>query len=153
MIPDPEQERQRLDRLYSGMTTEELEKVAADGADLTDTALASLKTEIAKRGLAIAVNETPAGVDVLEERDLVGIRLFLHLPEALLAKSRLESAGIECFLMDGNMARINWSNLVGGAKLLVNREDADAATAILDEPRPANSDAEGVGEPGDSEQT
>ena len=61
-------------------------------------------------------------MDVLEERDLVGIRLFLDLPEALLAKSRLESAGIECFLMDNNMVRINWSNLVGGAKLLVNRE-------------------------------
>ena len=152
MIPDPEQERQRLDRLYSGMTPEELENVAADGVDLTDTALATLKSEIAKRGLTITVNESPADVDVLEERDLVGIRLFLNLPEALLAKSRLESAGIECFLMDSNMVRINWSNLVGGAKLIVNREDADAATAILDEPIPANLDVEGVGEPGDSEQ-
>jgi hypothetical protein len=151
MIPDPEQERQRLDRLYSGMTPE-LESVAADGAELTDAALETLKTEISRRGLAITVNEIPAGVDVLEERDLVGIRLFLNLPEALLAKSRLESAGIECFLMDGNMVRINWSNLVGGAKLLVNREDADAATAILDERIPANPGVEGVGEPGDSEQ-
>ena len=41
------------------------------------------------------------------------------------------------------MVRINWSNLVGGAKLLVNREDADAATAILDEPIPENLDVEG----------
>ena len=100
MTSDPEPERQRLARLYSGMTPEELEKVAADGAELTDTALTILKTEITRRGLAITVNEAPAGVDVLEERDLVGIRLFLDLPEALLAKSRLESAGIECFLMD-----------------------------------------------------
>ncbi len=136
MTSDPEQERQRLARLYSGMTPEELEKVAADGAELTDTALATLKTEITSRGLAITVNESPAGVNVLEERDLVPIRRFLDLPEALLAKSRLESAGIECFLTDDNMVRINWPNLLGGAKLLVNREDADAATAILDEPMP-----------------
>ena len=148
MIPDPEQERQRLDRLYSGMTPEELEKVAADGADLTDTALATLKTEISRRGLAIAVNETPADVDVLEERDLVPIRRFRDLPEAQLAKGSLESSGIECFLTDDNMVRMNWfvSNLLGGVKLLVNREDAEAAAAILDEPTPETLDVEGVGE-------
>ena len=148
MIPGPEQERQRLDRLYSGMTLEELEKVAADGADLTDTALAALKTEIARRGLAIAVNETPAGLDVLEERELVPIRRFRDLPEALLAKGSLESSGIECFLTDDNMVRMDWfiSNLLGGIKLAVNQEDAEAAADILDEPMPEILDVEGVGE-------
>lgn len=148
MTQDPEQERQRLARIYSGMTPEELEKVAADGADLTDTALATLKTEIARRGLAIAVNETPADVDVLEERDLVTIRRFRDLPEAQLAKGSLESSGIECFLADDNMVRMNWfvSNLLGGVKILVNREDAEAAAAILDKPTPETLDVEGVGE-------
>ena len=147
MIPDPEQERQRLVRLYSGMTPEELEKVAADGADLTDTALKTLKTEILTRGLAITVNEVPAGVNVLEERDLVPIRRFRDLPEAQLAKGSLESSGIECFLTDDNMVRMDWfiSNLLGGVKLLVNREDAEAAAAILDEPTPETLDVEGVG--------
>jgi len=148
MILDPEQARQRLDRLYSGMTPEELENVAADGVDLTDTALASLKTEIARRGLAITVNETPAGVEVLEERDLVPIRRFRDLPEAQLAKGILESSGVECFLTDDNMVRMDWfiSNLLGGVKLLVNREDAEAAADILDEPTPDTLDVEGVGE-------
>jgi len=148
MILDPEQARQRLDRLYSGMTPEELENVAADGVDLTDTALASLKTEIARRGLAITVNETPAGVEVLEERNLVAIRRFRDLPEALLAKGSLESSGIECFLTDDNMVRMDWfmSNLLGGIKLAVNQEDAEAATAILDEPMAETLDVEGVGE-------
>jgi Putative prokaryotic signal transducing protein len=147
MIPDPEQERQRLDRLYSGMTPEELESVAADGADLTDTALTSLKTEIARRGLAITVNESPAGVDVLEERDLVPIRRFRDLPEAQLAKGSLESSGIECFLTDDNMVRMDWfiSNLLGGVKLLVDREDVEAAAAVLNEPTPEILDVEGVG--------
>jgi len=148
MILDPEQARQRLDRLYSGMTPEELENVAADGVDLTDTALASLKTEIARRGLAITVNETPAGVEVLEERNLVAIRRFRDLPEALLAKGSLESSGIECFLTDDNMVRMDWfmSNLLGGIKLAVNQEDAEAATAILDEPMAETLDVEGVGQ-------
>ena len=147
MIPDPEQERRRLDRLYSGMTPEELESVAADGADLTDTALTSLKTEIARRGLAITLNETPAGMDVLEERDLVPIRRFRDLPEAQLAKGSLESSGIECFLTDDNMVRMDWfiSNLLGGVKLLVDREDVEAAAAVLNEPTPETLDVEGVG--------
>jgi hypothetical protein len=147
MTSDPEQERQRLARLYSGMTPEELEKVAADGAELTDAALATLKTEIARRRLAITVNEAPAGVDVLEERDLVPIRRFRDLPDAQLAKGSLESSGIECFLTDDNMVRMDWfiSNLLGGVKLLVNREDAEAAAAILDEPTPETLDVEGVG--------
>ena len=38
------------------------------------------------------------------------------------------------------------SNLLGGVKLLVNEEDAVAATAILDEPTPELLDVEGVGE-------
>jgi hypothetical protein len=144
MIPNPEQEQQRLARLYSGMTPEELQKIAADGASLIDTAREALRTEITRKGLALTVNEAPAGVDVLEERDLLEIRRFLDLPEALLAKGRLESAGIECFLTDDNMVRINWSNLLGGAKLLVNRADAEAATAVLDEPIPETLNVEGL---------
>ena len=94
------------------------------------------------------MNETPADVDVLEERDLVPIRRFRDLPEAQLAKGSLESSGIECFLTDDNMVRMDWfiSNLLGGVKLLINREDAEAAAAILDEPTPDTLDVEGVGE-------
>jgi hypothetical protein len=148
MIPDPEQERQGLARLYSGMTPEELEKVAADGIDLTDVARETLKTEITRRALAITVTEGLAGEDVFEARDLVSIRRFRDLPEALLAKGSLEASGIECFLTDDNMVRMDWfiSNLLGGVKLAVNQEDVEAATAILDEPMPETLDVEGFGE-------
>ena len=147
MIPDLEQERQRLARLYAGMTPEELENVATDGAHLTDAAREALKTEISKRGFAIPINESLAGLVVLEERDLVPIRRFQNLPEAQLAKGSLESSGIECFLTDDNMVRVNWlaSNLLGGVKLLVNREDAEVAAAVLEEPTPEILDVEGVG--------
>jgi hypothetical protein len=83
-------------------------------------------------------------VDEVEGREMVRIRRFLVLPEALLAKSRLESAGIECILADDNMVRINWPNLLGGVGLLVNGEDAAAATAIVDEPILETVDFSGV---------
>jgi hypothetical protein len=147
MTSDPQQERQRLAGLYAAMTPEELEKVADDPASLTDLALETLKAEMAHRGLRVAA-EAPPAADVLEQRDLVWIRRFRDLPEALLAKGSLESSGIECFLTDDNMVRMDWfiSNLLGGVKLVVNREDADAATAILDQPAPDTLNVEGVGE-------
>ncbi len=60
------------------------------------------------------------------------IRRFRDLPEALLAKSILESAGIESFLGDENIVRIDWfySNLVGGIKLLVRAQDAETASKV-----------------------
>ena len=50
----------------------------------------------------------------VELRELVTIRQFRDLPEVLLAKGSLESAGIECFLVDENIVRLDWfiSNLV-----------------------------------------
>jgi hypothetical protein len=148
MTSDPEQERQRLAQLYGGMTPEELERVADDAASLTDVARETLKAEITRRGLAIDLDKSPDDVDVVEKPELVWIRHFRDLPEALLAKGSLESAGIECFLTDDNMVRMNWfiSNLLGGVKLLVNQEDAEAAGAILDQPIPETLDVEGIGE-------
>jgi hypothetical protein len=148
MSVDPEEERQRLARVYSSMTPEELETVAADGGSLTDIALGTLKAEIARKGLDITINEALAHLDVIEGRDLVSIRQFLDLPEALLAKGSLEASGIESFLIDGNMVRLDWfiSNMLGGVKLAVKRDDAEAALAILNEPMPETLDVEGVGE-------
>jgi hypothetical protein len=81
----------------------------------------------------------PAGV--------VTIRKFRDLPEALLAKGSLESAGIECYLVDDNMVRMDWfiSNLLGGVKLQVRPEDIEEATAILDMPIPEAIEVEGSG--------
>jgi Putative prokaryotic signal transducing protein len=59
---------------------------------------------------------------------------FCDLPEALVAKSILESAGIDCFLADENMARIGgglYSNLIGGTKLMLRPEDLETATQLL----------------------
>jgi hypothetical protein len=67
-------------------------------------------------------------------RDLLTIRQFRDLPQALLAKSVLDSAGIECFLGDDNLIRMDWlwSNLLGGIKLRVRQEDALVASRLLE---------------------
>ena len=82
-----------------------------------------------------------------EPSQLLTIRRFRDLPEALLAKGSLESAGIECLLGDDNMVRLDWfiSNLIGGVKLQVKPEDAAVATEILDQPIPEEFDVEGSG--------
>ena len=134
-------------QLYGGMTEEELRKVADDAADLTDIARQVLQDEINHRGLPVALKES-FGEDVVEKRNLISIRRFRDLPEALLAKGTVDSAGIECFLADDNMIRMDWfiSNLLGGVKLLVNAEDAEDAVALLDQPTPESFEVDGLGD-------
>ncbi len=105
-----------------------------------------MQAEITRRGLDIAIASSP-GIDVYELNELVTIRKFRDLPEALLAKGSLESAGIESYLADDNMIRLDWfySNLIGGIKLKVRPEDVEAANEILNQPIPENLDVEGVG--------
>jgi Putative prokaryotic signal transducing protein len=83
-----------------------------------------------------------------ELRPLITIRKFRDLPEALLAKGGLESAGIEAVLTDDNMVRMDWfwSNLMGGIKLSVDQEDAEVANSILDQPIPEDFRVAGIGE-------
>jgi hypothetical protein len=75
----------------------------------------------------------PNPEDELNFRELVTIRKFRDLPEALLAQGRLESSGIESFLADDNMVRMDWliSNLLGGVKLKVEEADVEIAEEIL----------------------
>ena len=142
---DPEQEHHRLVQLYAQMSEGELQKLAEDAASLTDEARQALQSEILGRGLNIALHDFRP-LDELDLRELVTIRKFRDLPDALLAKGNLESAGIECFLLDDNMVRLDWfiSNLIGGIKLQVNQEDAKIASEVLDEPVPEAFDVEGV---------
>ncbi len=152
MIPamatiDPEQERSRLVETYSRQTDAKLEEVAAQGYELTDVARTALRSEMTKRGLSAPVVEYAPG-DELEMRHRLTIRAFRDLPEALLAKGSLDSAGIDCALVDDNVVRMDWlwSNSMGGVKLQVDAEDVPAAEEILAQPIPEHFDVSGVGE-------
>ena len=61
--------------------------------------------------------------------------------EAMIAKSMLDSAGIECLLGDENLVRIDWF-LADGIKLMVREEDADTARKLLEENVPEKFDVE-----------
>ena len=70
-------------------------------------------------------------VDSHQGLELVTIRQFGNLAEALMAKGCLDSAGIESFLADSHMAWMD-SPVVRGMRLQVNPEDAEAAVALLE---------------------
>ena len=127
---DPEQdERRRLARTYGGMTDDELLNLARRPEELTEAAWEVLDDELDLRDLEIDDAEQAVPREEIEVRDLVTIRQFRDLPEALLAKGSLESAGIPCFLADENLVRLDWfiSNFIGGIKLRVKPADAENA--------------------------
>jgi hypothetical protein len=132
---DESRERLRLAETYARMTDGELQNLARNPESLTEPAWETLEDEMDRRHLE-APPEEPEPQQQINLRNLVTIRQFRDLPEALLAKGSLESAGIECFLRDDNLVRLDWfiSNFVGGIKLCVDSDDAGNAQKLLDEP-------------------
>jgi hypothetical protein len=144
---NPGRERRRLAEEYARMADGELERLTEEAASLTEIAQEVLKRELSRRKLhaelpeAEQENEPPPP-------ELVTLRQYLHLQDALLAKTVLDSAGIECRLGDEGTIRMCWlwSNALRGVKLWVREEDAAAAASLLDQERPSAFDVEGLGE-------
>ena len=147
MAPEnPAHERDRLAKVYADLSDEGLQEMAEAAPDLTELAREALTHEIEHRGLNIKLAEYIA-FDDLEMRELVTIRKFRDLPEALFAKGKLDSAGIVSHLADDELVRMNWflSNVLGGIKLEVKPEEAEAALEVLNQPIPETFDVEGAG--------
>ncbi|HVJ09877.1 MAG TPA: DUF2007 domain-containing protein [Acidisarcina sp.] len=75
-----------------------------------------------------------------DQQDLVTIGEYRDTAEAEMAKGRLRSAGIDCFLV-GENAGVLYGNAIGSIQLQVNPDDEADARAVL----------EGVAEPGTAE--
>jgi hypothetical protein len=125
---------------YALMSDGELLEIAATYDDLTVTARIGLNAEMDRRGLRMPAPEYPQPksappVDDADDEP-VTVGLYRDLPEALLAKGRLESAGMECFLADDNMVRLDWflSNAIGNMRLQVREKDAEEARELLTKP-------------------
>jgi hypothetical protein len=73
---------------------------------------------------------------------------YMNVSEAMVAKSILESAGIESFLANSNIVHMYWliPNVFGGVKLFVRADDLEAADGILKQSTVAKFDGEGIGE-------
>ena len=149
MASDPERERHRLMEVYSRMVDGEIEAIAEDEASLTGVARQVLHDEIARRGLHHSLSEQDKSQSEQDKSQdeaaepeptepMVTIRSFGDVMQAWLAKSNLESAAIECCLVDDNIVRLHWGivNVLGGVKLQVKREDAEVALELLEQPVP-----------------
>lgn len=79
--------------------------------------------------------------------DLITLWRYRDLPEALIAHSKLDAEGFDCFLADDNIVRLNWflSNAVGGLRLRVREDDGESAMEVLAQEIPASFTAEEVG--------
>jgi hypothetical protein len=144
---DNERERRRLAANYATMTDGELQRLALNAESLTELAWDALDDEMDRRHIDMADDPAPKPNPQMEMRELVTVRQFRDLPEALLAKGSLESAGIECFLADENLVRLDWfiSNFIGGIKLNVRARDAENALQLLNEPILEGLYVQGVG--------
>jgi hypothetical protein len=147
MVTGGSKDEQRLfARHYAQLSDEELLEIALQPWALSDAAWEALEDELDHRALE---PPEPEPVPIApEKRNLVLLRRFRDLPEALLAKGSLDSSGMESFLADDNVVRVDWlwSNLLGGVKLLVDAENVEAANEILNQPIPENFDAGGFEE-------
>jgi putative signal transducing protein len=142
---DDQKERRRLAEWYASLGEGELEEIAGDANSLTQAAREALRSVMLSRGM----QAPPAEREAAETPSSGGpgpvmVGRYRDSGEAMIAKSMLDSAGIECFLGDENLVRLDWfySNLVGGIKLMVRDEDADTARKLLKENIPEKFDAE-----------
>jgi hypothetical protein len=120
---------------YAQMSETELMELAHSYDSLQEAAQAALRAEFARRGLEPPLVEEPGE---WEYRPLVTVRQYRDLSEALVGRSVLESAGIQAWIADENLVRMDWfySNLVGGMRLQVDESNEAAAREILEQGAP-----------------
>ena len=145
--PDDQKERRRLAEWYASLEEGELKEIAGDADSLTELAREALRSEMLHRGMQAPAAERSASETPRSGREAPGpvmVGRYRDSGEAMIAKSMLDSAGIECFLGDENLVRIDWfySNLIGGIKLMVREEDADTARKLLEQNIPEKFDME-----------
>src|SRR5438445_13317529 len=145
--PDDQKERRRLAEWYASLEEGELKGIAGDADSLTELAREALRSEMLRRGMEAppaerGASETPRSGGEAPGPIMVG--RYRDSGEAMIAKSMLDSAGIECFLGDENLVRLDWfySNLIGGIQLMVREEDAETARKLPEETLPEQFDAE-----------
>jgi hypothetical protein len=152
---DPQQERERLAALYAGMSDLELEKTGKDPAVLTDWAFEMFRAEMAKRRLEWAGADMPLP-SLMEKRVApdesgntpVVLRKYRDMPAAITDRMILEAAGIDCYLYNENMVRLDWmwSNLLGGLRLVVRQSELEDAEKLLESKPGDKFTVEGVGD-------
>jgi len=143
---------------YAAMADEELLALVADSDELTDEARKALWTELRRRGMEQQAQDTyenrpkqPAS-PATPPPNLVSVAYFDNVIHANLAKTKLTSEGIQCYLADEHVVRMNlfYSLAVGRIRLMVRESDRAHALEALrvagDEPSPPEAYSVGVSE-------
>ncbi len=143
---DHKKERERLAATYAAKSELELAGLAQDQHALTADALLALEGEFSNRGIPFERQPPPVADEDRPDVRLIALRRFSFLPEALVAKGVLDSAGVRCFLTDENTVRMDWlwSNALGGVRLWVREDDLPEAATLLS---PEYSNAPEIGPP------
>ena len=144
-----DQERSRLESLYAAMSDVELQEVADDADSLTEVARTALRAEMLRRGMETPRERRAEPVEAEQQVSKpVIIGRYRDLPVALVANSVLDSAGIQGFLADDIVIRLDWlwSNGLGGIKLWVRGNEVGEAGELLEAGIPETFEVEGVGE-------
>ena len=133
-------EAESIAQRYRAMSESELMSIARSYDELTEHAQAALRDVFQQCNLEPPLIDSDEVDIVPAETTLVTIAQYRDMPEAVVARSVLESAGIECFLRDENFVRMDWllSNMIGGMRLQVAAEDESAARQLLSQPTPAS---------------
>ena len=126
---------QDYENTYSQMADEELLSLAEESESLTEAAKNALWVELSRRGLregakrAIEHVGKEAEVEIAE--NLVTIATFDNPPSAELAKMKLESEGIDVFVLYKHMSSAFPPIALGGIKLQVKESDRERAVTTL----------------------
>jgi hypothetical protein len=133
-FPDRDHESTFAD-LYRLLSEAELRDQLAEWQSLVPDARAAIAAEFNSRNLPFAEPASTVGDSRPVYRDLITLRRYRDLSEAIVARGVIESAGIFCFLKDENLVRLDWqiSNFIGGIRLQVGANDVEGAEAILKE--------------------
>ncbi len=143
---DPVSEWNRLTDLYRQKSDDELELVAADAYDLTDTAQQVLAAEISLRKLDIKLNDQPPASEQEEEMgpvdqfdpselDLRPVYSCDTNEELVAVKRALEQAGIAHFIGPNYVQELEdfHGSFEGGVRIYVRYVDQRRASSYLNE--------------------
>jgi hypothetical protein len=127
---------------YAQLSEQELLALAREYDSLVEPAQSAMRAEFAKRKLEPPLVDEDL-VDTAQR--LVTVRRYRDLSEAIVARSMLEAAEIDVHLQDENLVRLDWqvSNFIGGIRLQVPEDQANAATELLDQPVPVYDEIPG----------
>jgi hypothetical protein len=119
-------------------------------------AFGALRDEMAKREIdwagrdaSLAALQDAAPVKTDESGNVPEVlRVYRDMTDALTDRMVLEGAGIECYLFDENMVRLDWlwSNPLGGLNLAVRKKDVEESERVLGQNVPEKFEVEGTGQ-------